>query len=55
MYTSGIIAGLQMVPTKINKNGAIAKVRILVFDTIRQLKTFKMISNEMPILLLILC
>ena len=44
-----------MAPTKINKHGAIAKVKILVFDTIKQLKTFKIISNEMPILFLILC
>ena len=34
-------------PTNINKIGAIAKVRILM--------TLKIISNEMPTLLLILC
>ena len=37
-------------PTKINETGAIAKVRILLnSDTVRYLKTFKVISNEMPI------
>ena len=30
MYTPGIMANSQRKPTKINKNGAIAKVRILV-------------------------
>ena len=57
MYTSGTIANSQMTPTKINKNGAIAKVRVLaeqVILAINYLKTFKMIFNEMPILLLIL-
>ena len=34
MYTSGTIANSQMMPTKINKNGAIAKVRILVEQAI---------------------
>ena len=58
MYTSGTIANSQMTPTKINnKNGAIAKVRVLVEQVIlaiNHLKTFKMIFNEMSILLLIL-
>ena len=37
-------------------NGAVAKVRVLVElrDTIRHLKTFRVISNEMPVLLLII-
>ena len=30
MYTTGTIANSQRISTKINKNGAIAKVRILV-------------------------
>ena len=44
------------VPTKRN-NGAVAKARVLVElrDTIRHLKIFRVISNEMSVLLLILC
>ena len=44
-------------PTKRNNNGAVAKVRVSVElrDTIRHLKTFRVFSNEMPVLLLILC
>ena len=59
MYTPGTIANSQkeMVPTKINKNGAVAKV-LKNFsgtrDTIRSLKTLRVISNEMSVLLLIL-
>ena len=34
MYTPGIIANLQGTQTEINKNGAIAKVRILVEQVI---------------------
>ena len=30
MYTPGTIANSKITPTKINKNGAMAKVRILV-------------------------
>ena len=43
-------------PTKRN-NGVVAKVRVLVElrDAIRHLKTFRVISNEMLVLLLILC
>ena len=43
-------------PTKRNNNGAVAKVRVLVKlgDTIRHIKTFRVISNEMPVLLLML-
>ena len=59
MYTPGIIANLQTqkVPTIINKNGAVAKVYKNFSgngDTIRHLKTFRVISNEKPVLLLIL-
>ena len=59
MYTPGTIANsqTQRVPTKINKNGVIAKVYKTFSetrDTIRHLKTFRLISNEMPVLLLIL-
>ena len=58
MYTSGTIANSQTegVPTKTN-NGAVAKVYKNFSgsrDTIRHLKTFTVISNEMPVLLLIL-
>ena len=44
-------------PTKINKNGAAAKVYKNfggTMDTIRHLKTFRVISNEISVLLLIL-
>ena len=34
MYTPGTIANSQMTPTTIKKNGAIAKVRILVEQVI---------------------
>ena len=34
MYTSGTIANSQRMPTKINKNGSIAKVNILVEQVI---------------------
>ena len=58
MYTHGTTVNSQMMPTKINKKGAIAIVRIINYngtcDNIRHLKTSKMISNEIPILLLIL-
>ena len=46
-----------MVPTEINKNGAVAKVYKNFSgtrETIKHLKTFRIISNEMPVLLLIL-
>ena len=41
-----------MTPAEINKTSAIAKVRILVEQVIRQLKKFQIIANEMPISLL---
>ena len=34
MYTSGTIANSQRMPTKINKNGATAKVKMLVEQVI---------------------
>ena len=52
MYTSGTIANSQRLPTKINKNVAISVSGIS--DTIRHLTIFKIFSNEMPVLLLIL-
>ena len=59
IYTPGTIANsqAQQVPTKINKNGSVAKVYKNFSgtrDTIRHLKTFRVVSNEMPLLLLIL-
>ena len=50
MYTPGTTANSQTegVPTKTNKNFSGTR------DTIRHLKTFRVISNEMPVLLLIL-
>ena len=59
MYTPGTIANSQTgrVPTKINKNGAAVKVYKNFSgtrDALRYLKTFRVISNEMPLLLLIL-
>ena len=59
MYTPGTIANsqTQRVPTKINKNGAVAEVYKNFSrsrDTIRHLKTFRVISNEVPVLRLIL-
>ena len=58
-YTLGNIANsqTQKVPTKINKNGVVAKVGKNFSgtrDIIRHLKTFRVISNEIPVLLLIL-
>ena len=59
MYTPGTIANLQTerVPTKINKNCAVVKVYKNfsgTMDALRHLKTFRVISNEMSLLLLIL-
>ena len=58
MYTPGTIANQQThrTPTIRNNNGAVAKVRILqkLRDTVRHLKTFRVISNEMPVLLVML-
>ena len=57
MYTPGTIANSQTerVPLNINKNGAVIKVYknfIGIRDTISHLKTFRVICNEMPFLLL---
>ena len=59
MYTPGNIANsqTQRLLNKINKNGIVAKAYKNVSgtrDTIRHLKTFRVISNETPVLLLIL-
>ena len=59
MYTLGNIANsqTQKVPTKINKNRVVAKVGKNFSgtrDIIRHLKTFRVISNEIPVLLFIL-
>ena len=56
MYTPSFIAYSQKTTTKINKNGAIAKVRISVELEInyKAFKTFRIISNEMRVLLLLL-
>ena len=59
IFTPDTIANsqTQRVPTKVNKNGAVAKVYknfSETRDTIRHLKTFRVISNEIPDLLLIL-
>ena len=58
-YTPGNKANsqTQRVPTKKCKNGAVAKVYknfSRIRDTIRHLKTFRVISNEMPVLLKLL-
>ena len=66
MYTPGTTANTDVnvhswyhhrhrVPTKVNKNGAVAKVYTNFSgtrDTIRHLKTFGVISNKMPVSLL---
>ena len=59
MCTPGSIANsqTQSVPTKINKNGDVVKVSknfIGTRDAIRHLKTFRVISDEMSVLLLII-
>ena len=47
MHNSGSKANSQGIPNEKNKNGAIAKVIILVEKvTLRYLKTFRIISNE---------
>ena len=57
MNTPGTIANSHRTPTKINKNVAIAKSKNFsgTSDTIRYLKAFRVISNEIPVLLPILC
>ena len=57
MYTTGITANSQRISTKISENSSVAKIKNFSgrSDTIRHLKIFRIISNEMPVLLLILC
>ena len=46
MHTSVNIANLQKMLTKINKSGAITKIRILLkSEIVKYLKTFRIISN----------
>ena len=54
MFTLGTIVNLQRASTEKSKNGAITKVRILVEQVTLYLKTFSIISNQMPVLPLIL-
>ena len=56
MYASGNIANSQrMLLTKINESGAITKMRIWVeSDSVKHLKTFRIIFNEINTSLLIL-
>ena len=41
-----------MTPAEVSKTSAIAKVRILVEQIIRRIKTFKILANELPMSLL---
>ena len=52
MKTPDTINNSQRTPTEMNKKNAIPKVRI---GTVRYLKTFTIIFNEMPVLLCVLC
>ena len=55
MYKFGSIVRSQRMLTEINKSGTIAKKLISVeSDTVKHLKTFTIISSEMPISLLVL-
>ena len=55
MYTSGSIASSQRMLTEIKESGTIAKTRISVeSDTVKHLKTFRIISGETLISVLIL-
>ena len=42
----------QMTPAEVSKTSAIAKVRILVEQITRRIKTFKILANELPMSLL---
>ena len=42
----------QMTPAEVSKTSAIAKVRILVEQIIRRIKTFKILANELPMSML---
>ena len=47
MYTSGSKTNLKRILTEINKNAAMAKIKISVEnDTVKSLKTFRIISSE---------
>lgn len=42
----------QMTPAEVSKTSSIAKVRILVDQVIRRLKTFRILATELPISML---
>ena len=42
----------QMTPAEVSKTSATAKVRILVEQIIRRIKTFKILANELPMSML---
>ena len=48
----GIRGASQMTPSEVSKTSAIAKVRILVEQVIRIIKTFKILTTEMSISML---
>ena len=54
MYISGSIASSQRMSTEINESDAIAKIRVSVRILSNISKAFRIISSEMPTLLLIL-
>ena len=45
----------QMTPAEVSKTSAIAKVRILVEQIIRRIKTFEILANELPMSMLNMC
>ena len=51
MYKSGTIANSQRTPTKINKNWCYCKIKSFsgASNTRRHLRTFRIITNEMPV------
>ena len=55
MYKSGSLVSSRRMLTEINERGTIAKKWMSVeSDTVKHLKTFRIISSEMPISLLVL-
>ena len=48
----GCSGSSQMVPSDIAKTSSIAKSRILVEQVIRRMKTFRILSSEIPVLLI---
>ena len=54
MYISGSIASSQRMSTEINESDAIAKIRVSVRILSNISEAFRIISREMPTLLLIL-